>query len=423
MRRALAIAEADFKSMIREKMAVFWAIVWPALWVVLVAFIFIPPEVGSGLTFVIGITNYDKGYNSISLGATLVDVLRNFTDFKVVLYNSSEDLLADLEKARLDIGVVIPENFTIETLSGTGKLYVYISGSDPQRIQINRGFAQGFFYQFAREVALEKAKVYTKYFIMYSGSYTNMVIPGLNRSMIDVVNRSLVGLANPMDIVFEEKTPKALSDRPAMIGWYTIGAIGMVTLYSGISAGAMAVVVERESGRLDRMIASGVKAFDLFVGKTISEGLILAISSIVVILMGWALNARIIWSPLNPRDWLVPLNLLFAYLMSMSIGFILSLATRSSRSAGTLGTVIGLLLTFTTGVWMPKSFLPQPIRAFADVFPVTWALDMVRMIMIYNVDTANLILTQIQVLATTTALIVVGIVAYRKTISRYVEVA
>jgi len=423
MRRALAIAEADFKSMIREKMAVFWAIVWPALWVVLVAFIFIPPEVGSGLTFVIGITNYDKGYNSISLGATLVDVLRNFTDFKVVLYNSSEDLLADLEKARLDIGVVIPENFTIETLSGTGKLYVYISGSDPQRIQINRGFAQGFFYQFAREVALEKAKVYTKYFIMYSGNYTNMVIPGLNRSMIDVVNRSLVGLANPMDIVFEEKAPKALSDRPAMIGWYTIGAIGMVMLYSGISAGAMAVVVERESGRLDRMIASGVKAFDLLVGKTISEGLILAISSIIVILMGWALNARIIWSPLNPRDWLVPLNLLLAYLMSMSIGFILSLATRSSRSAGTLGTVIGLLLTFTTGIWMPKSFLPQPIRAFADVFPVTWALDMVRMIMIYNVDTANLILTQIQVLATTTALIVVGIVAYRKTISRYVEVA
>jgi len=421
MRRALAIAEADSKSMIREKMTVFWAIVWPALWVVLVAFIFIPPEVGSGLTFVIGITNYDKGYNSISLGATLVDVLRNFTDFKVVLYNSSEDLLADLEKARLDIGVVIPENFTIETLSGTGKLYVYISGSDPQRIQINRGFAQGFFYQFAREVALEKAKVYTKYFIMYSGNYTNMVIPGLNMSMIDVVNRSLVGLANPMDIVFEEKTPKALSDRPAMIGWYTIGAIGMVMLYSGISAGAMAVVVERESGRLDRMIASGVKAFDLLVGKTISEGLILAISSIIVILMGWALNARIIWSPLNPRDWLVPLNLLLAYLMSMSIGFILSLATRSSRSAGTLGTVIGLLLAFTTGVWMPKSFLPQPIRAFADVFPVTWALDMVRMIMIYNVDIANLILTQIQVLAATTALIVVGIVAYRKTISRYVE--
>jgi uncharacterized phage infection (PIP) family protein YhgE len=139
MRRALAIAVADFKSMTREKIAIFWAIVWPALWVVLVAFIFIPPEVGSGLTFVIGITNYDKGYENILLGATLVDVLRNFTDFKVVLYNSSEDLLADLEKARLDIGVVIPENFTIETLSGTGKLYVYISGSDPQRIQINRG--------------------------------------------------------------------------------------------------------------------------------------------------------------------------------------------------------------------------------------------------------------------------------------------
>jgi len=421
MRRALAIAETDFKSVIREKIVVFWAIIWPALWVVLVAFIFIPPEVGSGLTFVIGVVNYDKGFVNNSLGVTLIDVLKNITYFRVLTYNSSEDLLTDLEKARLDIGIVIPENFTIETFSGTGKLYVYISGGDPQRIQINKGFAQGFFYQFVRKLAIEKAKTYIKYFTMYSGNYTNIVIPGLNISMIDIVNRSLVGLANPMDIVFEEKTPRALSDRPAIIGWYTIGAIGMAMLYSGISAGAMAVVVERESGRLDRMIASGVKAFDLFVGKTISEGLILAISSIVVILMGWVLNARIIWSPLNPRDWLVPLNLLFVYLMSMSIGFILSLATRSSRSAGTLGTVIGLLLSFTTGVWMPKSFLPQPIRAVADVFPVTWALDIVRAVMMYNEEVSNLILMQIQVAIATATLMMMGIAAYRKTISRYVE--
>jgi hypothetical protein len=52
-------------------------------------------------------------------------------------------------------------------------------------------------------------------------------------------------------ILFSRRRPsRALSGRPAMIGWYIIGAIGMIMLYSGISAGAMAVVVEREWGSL-----------------------------------------------------------------------------------------------------------------------------------------------------------------------------
>jgi ABC-type polysaccharide/polyol phosphate export permease len=70
---------------------------------------------------------------------------------------------------------------------------------------------------------------------------------------------------------------------------------------------------------------------------------------------------------------------------------------------------------------MPKSFLPQPIRAVADVFPVTWALDIVRAVMMYNEEVSNLILMQIQVAIATATLMMMGIAAYRKTISRYVE--
>jgi ABC-type polysaccharide/polyol phosphate export permease len=72
---------------------------------------------------------------------------------------------------------------------------------------------------------------------------------------------------------------------------------------------------------------------------------------------------------------------------------------------------------------MPKSFLPQPIRAFADAFPVTWALDIVRAVMIYNEEAPNLILKQLQVVIVTATLMMMGIAAYRKTISRYVESA
>jgi ABC-2 type transport system permease protein len=249
-----------------------------------------------------------------------------------------------------------------------------------------------------------------------------MFIPEINMTVKEVVNRSLMGLANPVDVIIEEKTPQAIADRPFIIGWYTIGAIGMTMLYSGLTFGAIAVVIEKETGRLDRMISAGVRAYDLFLGKTLSATIMMLIASITIVLAGLGVGARILWSPLNPRDWLVPLNLFLALLMTASIGFALSLTVKSSRAASSLGTVLGLLLSFTSGIWIPKFMLPQPLKVFADVFPVTWAIDTVRAVMVYNEELPNLITMQTKVIIATAALMVLGIVAYRKTIAKYVEI-
>jgi ABC-2 type transport system permease protein len=440
--KALAIAIADFKSLWKERVVVFWCIAWPIIMLVLGAYIFTPPEVGSRATFVVGVANFDEGFKDItsatplantntsltglvkerSVGQLLVSTLKNMSDFKVIEYNSTEKLFVDLEKARLDIGIVIPGNFSREIVFGTARLRVYVSGEDPREVQINRGFAQGFFYQFSKEVAVSKVKAIVKSFELFGGNYTEIFIPEINMTLKEVANRSLMGLANPVDVIIEEKVPQAIADRPFIIGWYTIGAIGMTMLYSGLTVGAIAVVIEKETGRLDRMISAGVRAYDLFLGKTLSATIMMLIASIIIVLAGLGVGARILWSPLNPRDWLVPLNLFLAFLMTMSIGFVLSLAVKSSRAASTLGTVLGLLLAFTTGIWVPKFMLPQPLRVFADAFPVTWAIDAVRAVMVYNEELPNIITTQINVIIATVSFIVLGMVAYRKIIARYVEI-
>ncbi len=170
------------------------------------------------------------------------------------------------------------------------------------------------------------------------------------------------------------------------------------------------------------MVSAGVRASELLLGKTLSTGVMMLVASIAIVLTGTAIGARILWNPLNPRDWLVPLNLTLAFLMTMSLGFTLSLLSKTSRAASTLGRVIGLLLAFTAGVWLPKFMLPQPLRLLADSFPLTWAIDVVRAVMVYDMDINALALPQLKVLAATVALVVLGLVAYRKTICRYVEV-
>gem|GEM_PF-366529 len=439
--RALAIAVADFKSLWRERVVVFWAVAWPVIWVTLVASVFVPPEVGS-VTLYVGAVNLDEGFENLtwavpqatvnaslgswgnlSVGKLLVDTLRNVSFFKVLEYSSADNLLGDLERARLDLGVAIPENFSRSCVLGTAKLYVYVSGEDPRGVQVNRGFAQGFFYKFSRELAVGKARAYIRYLEEFSGDLASTVIPELNATLGEVVARSVIGLANPVDVVIEERTPRTLADRPLILGWYTVGAIGMTLMYSGMIFGAGAVVVEKERGRLDRMVSAGVRASELLLGKTLSAGATMLVASVAIVLTSTAIGARILWSPLNPRDWLVPLNLLLAFLVTMSIGFTLSLLTKTSRAASSLGTALGLLLSFIAGIWLPKFMLPQPLRAFADSFPVTWAVDAVRAVVVYGEDIAGVAVLQVKALAATVALVALGVVAYRKTISRYVEVA
>jgi len=67
--------------------------------------------------------------------------------------------------------------------------------------------------------------------------------------------------------------------------------------------------------------------------------------------------------------------------------------------------------------------LPQPLRALADFFPVTWVVDVVRAVFVYNEDFSSTAVLQAKALAAAVALIALGVVACRKTISRYVEVA
>jgi len=422
LQRIKAIATADLKSLWREKAVIFWAVIWPVLMVFISAYVFVPPETGSLKTFMIGVVDLDEGFGNFSGGRLLIDLLRNISYFKVVIYNSTEDLMKDLEKAEVDIGIVIPENFSRNLVFETADLYVYISGSDPQSLQINRGFAQAFFYHFERETAVEKARRFYNYFQMYQENFSSIYIPEINMSMSEIVNKTLVGIASPINIFFEDKIPRGIIDRSSIVGWMTIGALGMTMLYSGLSFGATAVIIEKERGRLDRMIAAGVKAQDLFFGKMISAGVILLAASVIVIIIGKILGAKIVWNIADFRYWLVPLNLFLVFLMTLSIGFMLSLISKSSRSAGTLGIVLGLLLSFTTGIWIPDFMLPEPMRILAHSFPVTWALDLIRGIMVFNRDINMLISSQIKVVISTILLIALGIIAYRKVISRYVEI-
>lgn len=419
---------AGLKSFWHDKANVFWVIVWPIILVLMSAYVFIPPSAGQPVTLNLGVINYDRSITPFN-GSKLIEILNqtefnNVKMFNVIEYGNESLILNDLGKGKLDIGIVIPNRFGENITIDTSNLKVYIGGKNLYSMQVNRGFIQGFLYELSKKISFKKISITLQYVSSYEKSIANQTIsiPGYNMSYSEFLKKYLIGVAMPINVTMLEKPPKIFSERPLILGWYVLGAVGMSLLYTGFITGATAIVAEKERSRLDRILSTPTSETELLLGKLLLGLTILLITAVIVIFSGLVVGAKFIWNPLNPVYWLVILNFLLIGIMTISIGFLLSLVTKTSKSAENLGVMLGLLLAFTAGIWFPREWMPKAIRVLADIFPVTWSLDTIRSIMLYNISMEEAITSTIKVAASAMIIFALGIVAYRKTLRRYAEI-
>ncbi|RLG79521.1 MAG: hypothetical protein DRO13_05890 [Thermoprotei archaeon] len=179
-----------------------------------------------------------------------------------------------------------------------------------------------------------------------------------------------------------------------------------------VQLGALIVVEENEKKTLKRLLSTLASETDLLIGKTISGIIVLGLSALVAI---------ILWKPLNVAHWLVPPLLIMAALISIGIGIILSMFTKTSHGASSLSVILGLMLAFTTGIWFPIEWLPLWMRFLAKIFPVTWAIDAIRSIIVFNAPLSEVATNIMKIVASVIAVYYISIIVYRRLIRKYIE--
>ncbi len=425
--RIKAFIVSGIKTTFREKSAVFWIFIWPIILTLMVAYVFIPPSAGQPVTLDLGVVNLDHSESPFN-GTTFIDVLKeieyNGTKlFNVEIYDNETKLVDDLRKGRLDAGIVIPDGFGENITYAQARLVVYVSGNSIYSIQINRAIMSEFLHSFSINVGLKKIEMTMKYMNMsYVPANMTTQTPWGNKSLIEFLEEYFKGLVLPVNSTIIEETPEALSNRPSIVGWYVLGALGMMMLYSGFLVGAAAVVEEKERGSLERILSTPASEIDMLIGKTVSGLVVLTLSSIAIIVTGvFAAGARITWNPFEITDWLVPLNLILIGLMTIGMGFILSLLSKTSSGATSMATILGLFFAFTAGIWFPREWMPGPMRLLADIFPVTWSLDTIRNIVIYNIGFSEAVASTLRNIIVTIIIFAAGIIAYKKVVRKYIE--
>jgi len=419
----------ELKLTFRSKASIFWIIAWPAIWLLMTAYVFVPPAAGQPMTLKVGVVNYDVGSTSPFNGTTLIQILneseyKGAKLFQVKVYENETLMLEDIRRGRLDGGFTIPEGFGENIIFGQARLKVYVGARSLQSAQIAESILRGFIQGLNNGISMRKVNETLRYIEIYSEKYMpkNLTIPVAgNRSWMDFMRDWMIGLASPINASFQDVKPKALTERSSILGWMTFGAIGMSLLYSGLIIGSTMAVREKEAGTLRRILASPATSTDMLVGKTLSGLITLGIMSAIIVILGvYPCGAKIIWSPMNPAHWLAIILLILVSIMVIGIGMILSLIARTTESASNLSVVLGLMLAFIAGIWFPREMLPAWMRVLADIFPATWAIDGMRSALVYGATAAELMPTFLKVLAAAIISYLIGVFAYRKTLRKYV---
>ena len=197
---------------------------------------------------------------------------------------------------------------------------------------------------------------------------------------------------------------RRLADLPGFptqsyLDYFTAGVVTMTVLTSAFQSG-MAIVLDIESGFLDKLLVAPVHRLSILLGRLLTDGVRIIIQASIIIGVALLMGAHI------KNGFLGYLLILF---IAASFGIawagisnIVAIATKNSEVTMMLGMLLTFPLLFMSTALMPLSFQPDWMEQVSKFNPASYVVDGIRSLMIANYDWSLI----------GKAFLVVGIVAF-----------
>lgn len=191
---------------------------------------------------------------------------------------------------------------------------------------------------------------------------------------------------------------------PILMGFFVFF---FVFLISG-----MALLKERTSGTLDRLLATPVKRSEIVFGYMGSYGLLAILQTVVIVFATvWALKTEVVGSVLS----IIVINLLLA-LVALAFGILLSTFANSEFQMMQFIPLVVIPQIFFSGI-VPLDGMADWVKWLSTIIPVKYAGDAVAQVMMHGANLFELggdIGVLLIFLIVLTVLNIVGLKRYRK---------
>ena len=292
------------------------------------------------------------------------ELIEKFTASKDFYYEYdalSEDSLVDLiDRDKVDVGILIPENYDRDLVSGTqSDILIYIDGSmqptDSLTLQLKLNSISSMV---AQNMLIEKVEK--------NGFSSSLNLP---------VTGILKTLYNP--------------DGDSKL--YMIpGLIAILLQIQTLILSALAIVREREQGTMEQLIVTPIRSWELMLGKIIPY-LVVCIFNLLALL--WLSKLFFGVTVAGNLGILIGLSIIFI-LGSLGMGVLISNISQTQMQAIYILLFVvlvpGIILS---GLMFSRDNMPAFTYWYSELLPVTQYLEITRGIMIRGVEASSLFLS------------------------------
>jgi ABC-2 type transport system permease protein len=341
MRKALAIAGVNLRRVARDRIAVFFMVVFPFLIILTIGAVF-----GSSFTPVLGVVSRGSG----PLGADLVARLERTDGIETRAFADRSDLATAVERGRIDTGLVIPPGYDERIRAGETVELPYLA-------RPTGGGSQG---------RLIVAAVVDRQAIELRAARFLVGQEGLTFDRALATARAAASRAEFV------RVRTALAGEGGAVGSFDYGAAQELVLFVFvISLAASSMLIEtRRLGMSRRMLASPTPAGTVVLGETLGRFAI-ALAEGLLIVVVTPLLFGVDWGDPLATGAVVVLFALVGTGAAMLIGSVFGTA----QQVGSLGVFIGLVFAALGGAMAPLEIFPPVMRTIAHVTPHAWAMD------------------------------------------------
>jgi ABC-2 type transport system permease protein len=318
---------ANLREFARDRMALFWTIAFPVIFILIFGLIFAREN---GFSADLGLVIEDQGAAAQNLAQTFKHV-----DVFEISEGSRQEELAALREGERDAVLIIPAG-----------------ASDA----VDR----------AATAPIE---------LHYDPSRSSSQI------VASIVGEALQGAAQrikPQPEVFKLNLVTVQAKQLRSIDYLIPGILAMSILNLALFATAQPIISLRSQGVLRRLGATPLPRSTLLAAYIAMRVLIALIQTGIIVAVG-----ILLFGLTMTGSWLMFVGvLLLGTLAFIAIAFVIAAVARTEESGGALTSAVQLPMLFLSGIFFPVGVMPDFLRPVADVLPLTYLADALRQVMV-----------------------------------------
>lgn len=178
----------------------------------------------------------------------------------------------------------------------------------------------------------------------------------------------------------EEVVGKIEGIKPLVNSWVMAGLIAVSTVT--LSLGALGVVVaDRENNAMNDFLVAPIKREQVFLSYLLSTIIIAMIISLTLFVIAeiYIISSGGTVLTIIPMLKVIGIIALCVLSSSLLMLFVISFL-KSEQSVGVLGTIVGTMIGFLTGAYVPMGIMPKGVQIVSNVIPVSQGASLLRKI-------------------------------------------